>query len=113
MQNKFEGQALNLNVIVEEVDNENITASGLDLTGIVDANEKQKKGRVVSVGTECPSISYKFKGLFSFINFFIRKQKQTIQVGNTVIFDKFKMTLFTQKGKQYIMIDYRDLVWVG
>jgi len=98
MENKFEGQALNLNVIVQEVDNENITASGLDLTGIVDANEKQKKGRVVSVGTECPQKS---------------DGSQTIKIGDVVIFDKFKMTPFTQKGKQYIMVDYRDLVWVG
>lgn len=113
MENKFEGQALNLNVIVQEVDNENITASGLDLTGIVDANEKQKKGRVVSVGTECPLIGHKYKGLFSFVNFFIKKQKQTIQIGNIVIFDKFKVTPFTQKGIAYILVDYRDLVWVG
>jgi len=98
MENKFEGQALNYVVIVEEVDNENITASGLDLTGIVDANEKQKKGRVVSVGTECPRLS---------------DGKQTISVGDVVIFDKHKMNLFTQKGKQYIMVMYSDLVWVG
>jgi len=98
MENKFEGQALNYVVIVEEVDNENITASGLDLTGIVDANEKQKKGRVVSVGTECPRL---------------QDGKQTISIGDDVIFDKFKMNIFTQNGKQYIMVMYSDLVWVG
>lgn len=98
MENKFEGQALNLNVIVQEVDNENITASGLDLTGIVDANEKQKKGRVVSVGTECPQKS---------------DGSQTIKIDDVVIFDKFKVTPFTQKGIAYILVDYRDLVWVG
>jgi len=98
MENKFEGQALNLNVIVQEVDNENITASGLDLTGIVDANEKQKKGRVVSVGTECPQKS---------------DGSQTIKIDDVVIFDKFKVTPFTQKGIAYILVDYRDMVWVG
>ena len=98
MDSKFEGQALNYVVIVEEVDNENITASGLDLTGIVDANEKQKKGKVVSVGTECPRMS---------------DGSQTIKVGDVVIFDKFKMTPFTQKGKQYLLIMYSDIVWVG
>jgi co-chaperonin GroES (HSP10) len=40
---------------VEEIFNENKTASGLDLSGIVDANEKQKKGKV-SVG-KCPKHS--------------------------------------------------------
>jgi co-chaperonin GroES (HSP10) len=49
MENKFKGKALNLIVVVEEIFNENKTASGLDLSGIVDANEKQKEGRVVSV----------------------------------------------------------------
>jgi len=98
MENKFEGQALNYWVTVEQVDNENITASGLDLTGIVDANEKQKKGRVVSVGTECPKLS---------------DGKQTISVGDIVIFDKHKDNPFTQKGKQYLMVMYSDLVWVG
>jgi hypothetical protein len=44
MENKFKGKALNLIVVVEEIFNENKTASGLDLSGIVDANEKQKKG---------------------------------------------------------------------
>jgi len=98
MENKFKGKALNLIVIVEEVFNENKTASGFDLSGVVDANEKQKRGKVVSVGTECPKLS---------------DGKYTIEVGCEVIFDKFKMTPFTQDGIQYIMVDYRDLVWVG
>jgi co-chaperonin GroES (HSP10) len=97
MENKFKGKALNLIVVVEEVFNENKTASGLDLSGIVDANEKQKKGRVVSVGTECPKLS---------------DGKYTIQEGNIVIFDKFKMTNFTQDGIAYIMVDYRDLLLI-
>jgi co-chaperonin GroES (HSP10) len=56
MENKFKGKALNLIVVVEEIFNENKTASGLDLSGIVDANEKQKKGKVVSVGSNVPNI---------------------------------------------------------
>lgn len=95
--NNFKGRALNLIVVVEEIDNENITASGFDLTGIVDANEKQKKGRVVSVGEQCPKLS---------------DDTPVLKEGDEVIFDKFKMTHFTQNGKQYILIDYRDIVLV-
>lgn len=94
---KFKGKALNLIVIVEEVFNENKTASGIDLSGVVDANEKQKRGKVVSVGEACPKLS---DGMF------------TLKEGDEVIFDKYKMTNFTQDGITYLMIDYRDIVIV-
>ena len=97
MENKFKGKALNLVVIVQEVFNENKTASGIDLSGIVDANEKQKMGRVVSVGEGCPKLS---DGTF------------TLKEGDEVIFDKYKMTPFTQDGTAYLLIDYRDIVIV-
>jgi hypothetical protein len=44
MENKFKGKALNLIVVVEEI---SMKIKRLDLSGIVDANEKQKKGKVV------------------------------------------------------------------
>ena len=97
MENKFKGRALNLIVVVEEIFNENKTASGLDLSGIVDANEKQKKGKVVSIGEQCPKLS---DGTF------------TLNIGDEVIFDKFKMTNFTQDGVTYLLIDYRDIFLV-
>jgi co-chaperonin GroES (HSP10) len=95
MENKFKGRALNLIVIVEEVFNENKTASGIDLSEVVDANEKQKRGRVVSIGEQCPKLS---DGSF------------TLEYGNEVIFDKFKTTPFTQDGVQYLLVDYRDII---
>lgn len=98
MENKFKGQALNLVVIVEEVFAKNKTASGIDLSGIIDANEKQKSGIVVSVGTECPK---KTDGSY------------TIKIGDKVMFDKYKCTPLTQNGNPFIMLDYRDLVWTG
>lgn len=97
MENKFKGRALNLVVIVEEVFNENKTASGFDLSSVVDANEKQKKGRVVSVGEQCPKLS---------------DGSYTLKEGDEVIFDKYKMTPFTQNGNPYLLIDYRDIVIV-
>lgn len=97
MKNIFRGKALNLIVIVEEVFNENKTASGFDLSSVVDANEKQKRGKVVSIGEQCPKLS---DGSF------------TLSIGDEVIFDKFKMTPFTQDGVMYLMIDYRDIVIV-
>ena len=97
MENKFKGKALNLVVIVEEVFNENKTKFGFDLSSVVEANEKQKRGKVVSVGEGCPKLS---DGTF------------TLKEGDEVIFDKYKMTPFTQDGTAYIIIDYRDIVIV-
>lgn len=97
MENKFKGRALNLVVIVEEVFSENKTKSGFDLSGIVDANEKQKRGIVVSVGEGCPKLS---------------DGSEVLKVGSEVIFDKHKMTPFTQEGISYLLIDYRDVVLV-
>ena len=97
MENKFKGKALNLVVIVEEVFNENKTASGFDLSSVVDANEKQKRGKVVSVGEQCPKLS---------------DGSYTLKEGDEVIFDKYKMTNFTQNGNPYLLIDYRDIVIV-
>jgi co-chaperonin GroES (HSP10) len=94
---KFKGKALNLIVIIEEVFNENKTASGFDLSEVVSANEKQKRGKVVSVGEQCPKLS---DGTF------------TLKEGDEIIFDKHKMTPFTQDGVGYILIDYRDIVIV-
>ena len=97
MENKFKGRALNTVVIVEEVFNENKTASGIDISAAIDANEKQKRGKVVSVGELCPKLS---------------DGKYTLKEGDEVIFDKYKMTPFTQNGKPYLLIDYRDIVVV-
>ena len=97
MENKFKGRALNTVVIVKETNLENKTKSGIDLSGIIDANEKQKKGIVVSVGEFCPKLS---DGSF------------TIKEGDEVIFDKFKITEFTQDGVAYLLIHYPDIVLV-
>lgn len=110
MENKFKGRALNTVVIVQEVFAENKTAAGIDISGIIDANEKQKRGKVVSVGELCPRKKSNYFSRFMFLNFFLQKLSYTIKEGDEVIFDKFKMTNFTQDGVAYIMIDYRDIV---
>lgn len=97
MESKFKGRALNAIVIAEEVFHENKTASGFDLSSIVDSNEKQKRGKVVSVGELCPKLS---DGSF------------TLKVGDEIIFDKYKMTPFTQDGVMYLMVYYGDIVLV-
>lgn len=112
MENKFKGKALNLWVIVEEVFNENKTASGIDLSGVVDANEKQKRGKVVSVGEGCPRKKSNYFSRYKFLNFFFQKNAHTIKENDEVIFDKYKMTSFTHEGVAYILIDYRDIVIV-
>jgi len=95
--NKFKGQALNMIVVVEEIFNENKTAGGIDITGIVDANEKQKRGRVVSVGQGTPRYD---------------DGSYVLTEGAEVVFDKYKTTPFTQDGNPYILVFYPDIVLV-
>jgi len=106
--NKFKGQALNQIVVVEEIFHENKTKSGIDISGIVDANEKQKRGIIRSIGTECPRKPQSF-----FSRIFGGKNRYTIEVGSEVIFDKFKATAMTQNGNPYLLVFYRDLIWTG
>ncbi len=112
MENKFKGQALNMIVVVEEIFNENKTAGGIDITGIVDANEKQKRGRVVSVGEGCPRRPANYFSRFKFLNFFFQKLESTLKQNDEVIFDKYKTTSFTQDGNPYILVYYPDIVLV-
>ncbi len=95
MENSFTGQALGVNVIVKEKIVENKTASGIDMTGYVSANEKQKRGIVVSIGEGCPR-----KG----------DGTQTINIGDEICFDKTRETAFTDKGVQYLIIYYQEIV---
>lgn len=104
MSNKFKGKALNHNVIVKEKFVDNKTKHGIDLTGIVDANEKQKRGIVVSIGELCPYVNVRIFGFR--IPFW---KKQTIKLGDDVTFDKYKSTPYTENGVQYIIIYYPDI----
>lgn len=88
----FKGKALNLNVFVKEVQNTNETESGLDLSKMVDKNEKYKKSVVVSIGERCPD--------------------NGIKVGDVVLFDKSRSSDLTIEGIQYNVVSYEDLVMV-
>ena len=88
-------QALNLNVIVEQVILDNKLASGFDLSGYTDATEVNQAGLVVSVGERCPSN---------------KDGEQALKVGMTVIYSKHKVTSMTIKGKTYSIVPYTDLV---
>ena len=96
MENKFKGRALNQNIIVLEIANEIKTASGFDITGMVIANEVQKKGIIVSVGDQVPKLS---------------DGKSIYSVGEVVIFNKTRENPFTQDGIRYLIIDYRECIW--
>ena len=104
MQSKFKGTALNFNVVVKEKFVENKTKHGIDLTGIVDANEKSKRGIVVSVGELCPSVNVKIFGFR--IPFW---KRQAIKIGDDISFDKYKATSITLDGVQYNIIYYSDI----
>jgi len=95
MESKPLFQALNFNVIVEQVVLDNKLASGFDLSGYTDATEVNQAGLVVSVGERCPAN---------------KDGEQSLKVGMTVIYSKHKVTSMTIKGKTYSIVPYSDLV---
>ena len=88
----FKGRALNFVVVLKEIENVNETASGLNISSSVDKNEKYRKGIVVSIGTECP--------------------KGDVNLGDTVIYDKFKANPLTRGAIEYTTLFYADLVLI-
>lgn len=93
----FKGQALNYNIIVKREFIENKTGAGIEITSEVDKNEKYRKGIVVSVGTLCPKNT---------------DGTATIEVGNEILYDKYKMSEVTIDGISYEIISYADLVMI-
>lgn len=89
---KFKGKALNFTVILRQVENKNMTQGGVDLTAVVDKNEKIKKGIVVSIGTSCP--------------------QEDVKVGDEVLFDQYKDSPLTYDGIEYVLMSYSDLIHV-
>jgi co-chaperonin GroES (HSP10) len=89
----FTSRALNFNVILKEITNENINSSGLDISKLVDKNEKFKKGFVVSIGENCPGDT-------------------VFKPGETVLFDSYKSSDLTIGGVLYKHVYYADLLLV-
>ena len=93
----FKGKALNYNIIVKREFIENRTGAGIILDSEIDKNEKYRKGIVVSVGTLCPKNA---------------DGTATIEIGNEILYDKYKMSEVTLDGQSYEIISYADLVMI-
>jgi len=93
---EFTPKALNYNVIVKEIANDNVTTSGLDISKLVDKNEKYRKAFVVSIGNLID----------------LEVSNSCIEVGSEVIFDNFKASEITINGGLYKNVLYSDLLFV-
>lgn len=91
----FKGTVLNDNIVIKETERKNETTFGIDLTSEADKNEKYRTGVVVGVGHNVP-----------------KKEDGTpfINIGNNVVFDKYKQTPFSQDGNKYVICYYSDLL---
>jgi co-chaperonin GroES (HSP10) len=99
-------QALNYNVFVTKEESKHIVEGGIDITSETDKNEKYRKGKIVSFGSLCPKVAV-FK-IFGFDIPFIKKD--TIRIGQEVIYDRYKSSPVTIDGITYESIYYSDLV---
>jgi co-chaperonin GroES (HSP10) len=94
MENNFKGQALNVRIIVKDIELENKNNLGLDLSSSVEKNGYQKAGIVVSVGEMTPKLD---------------DGTHTLKIGDKVLYDKTRMTPLTVDGEKYVMLNYVDL----
>jgi co-chaperonin GroES (HSP10) len=90
----FKGQCLGSNVIVEPIENVQLSKGGVDLTHLIDKNQKWGKGIVISIGEKVPldkeGIPY-------------------IQIGDTVLFDRNKATDYVEETTEYKAMYYDDI----
>lgn len=97
MENNFKGQALNFNVVVlPQVADKTVSYgdSKIDISSATDKNEKYMEGIVVSIGEMAPVDA---------------DGEKYVNEGDTVVYDKYKFSDFTQNGVTYHNLFYADL----
>lgn len=94
MENNFKGQALNVRVIVKDIQIDNKNSFGFDTSSAVEKNGYQKAGIVVSVGEQTPKLE---------------DGTHTLKIGDTILYDKTRMTSLTLEGESYAMLNYIDI----
>ena len=87
---------LNDNVIVEGIDEETLTKSGLVLPDTVD-KERPEKGKVVAVGPGKMQDSG-------------QRAPMAVQVGNVVLFKKYSPDEFKVEDKEYLVVSESDIL---
>lgn len=91
---KWTGHCIGSNVVVEPIENKQISEGGLDFTDAVDKNQRYGKGIVISIGEHAP------------VN---KKGIPYVKVGDTVLFDKNKATDYVENTVEYKALYYSDL----
>ena len=88
----FPGKALNYIVVIKEIENENVTDYGFDVSNLVDKNQKYAKGIIVSMGENC------------------KREDNGINEGAEVLYDKYKSSPLSVGGIEYKTLMFGDLV---
>ncbi len=107
-------QPLGSRVLIEVVEEEGVTASGLVIPDT--AKEKQQKGLVVAVGDDEEIITVKVgeKVLFPKYTGTVVDDDEiiTVKVGEKVLFPKYTGTEISQDGHEFLIIDATELLAV-
>lgn len=94
---KFKGQALNSIVIVKQIENKQLTESGLDLSSKEDKNQKFRKGIVQSIGNLVPK---KDDGM------------ALLNPGDTIMYDGYKTSPITVDAEVYDCVYFNDVTMI-
>ncbi|HEY6143753.1 MAG TPA: hypothetical protein VIV55_10115 [Flavobacterium sp.] len=90
----FSGKCLGSNVIVIPIENKQLSEGGVDLTFLIDKNQKWGKGIIVSIGENVP------------LN---KKGIPYLKEGDVVLFDKNKATDYVEDTVEYKAMYYNDI----
>ena len=81
-------------VKIKEVEEEEKTQSGIVLPETAKKNEKPQQGEVTAVGNECCN----------------DEGEKLIEIGDTVVFDKFAGTEITVEDEDFIVLSLEDVL---
>jgi co-chaperonin GroES (HSP10) len=95
--NSFKGRAVNFNVVVQQIENKQVTASGFDITAEVDKNQKFKKGLVFDVGIGCPKDE---------------DGNYVLKSGDEIFYDDNRATPLYLEAIKYSVIHFQDITLI-
>jgi co-chaperonin GroES (HSP10) len=91
---KWTGYCIGSNVVVEPIENKQISEGGLDFTETIDKNQRYGKGIVVSIGEDAP---------------LDKNGDPYVKEGDTILYDKNKSSKYTEGTIEYVALYYRDI----
>jgi co-chaperonin GroES (HSP10) len=91
---KWQGKCIGSNVVVEPIENIQISKGGIDLTNAIDKNQRYGKGIVISIGENAPKDE---------------NGQSYVKAGDTILYDRNKATPYSEDAVEYVALYYESI----